>query len=288
MDWLQFLTMNDRQLPLGAFCTYLSSIWGKCTFRLCRGPKLWRSTCGRFMMSHEGSGDPGGGCVLPQKKWKLYAIKVRFGAYVCVVLLFQHERIVDSILPGDLVQAPGAGRLTFCFWETPGNFGRLGTQICQAISSHLRHVSTIGKKHVKQQYLHMSSQCGERRPTNRWDRLVSLRHSSTFQRVSRFGFVTAPTSLNGGQPNFERCLAVSWATFWGSCPATEFCQCQVQNHFASKSCILLYIGSVTARHSSSGRQPNFAAWYLWYLHGHGGHPVRHWAVELSSFSCDSL
>jgi len=33
-------------------------------------------------------------------------------------------------------------------------------------------------------------------------------------------FVTAPTSLNGGQPNFARCLAVSWAGtlyahFWG-------------------------------------------------------------------------
>jgi len=27
------------------------------------------------------------------------------------------------------------------------------------------------------------------------------------------------------------------------------------------SLALSYIGSVTARHSSSGRQPNFAAWY---------------------------
>ena len=30
-----------------------------------------------------------------------------------------------------------------------------------------------------------------------------------FQRVSGLGFVTAPTSLNGGPPNFARCLAVS-------------------------------------------------------------------------------
>jgi len=29
-----------------------------------------------------------------------------------------------------------------------------------------------------------------------------------------------------------------------------------------QSLVLSYIGSVTARHSSSGRQPNFAAWYL--------------------------
>ena len=43
----------------------------------------------------------------------------------------------------------------------------LGTiaQLCRAISSQLRHVSTIGKKLVKQQYLlHMSSQYGELGP----------------------------------------------------------------------------------------------------------------------------
>ena len=33
----------------------------------------------------------------------------------------------------------------------------------------------------------------------------------TFQRVSRLAFVTAATSLTGGQPNFAQCLAVSWA-----------------------------------------------------------------------------
>jgi len=45
----------------------------------------------------------------------------------------------------------------------------LGTvaQLCRAISLQLRHVSTIGKKLVKQQYvLHMSSLYGELRPTN--------------------------------------------------------------------------------------------------------------------------
>jgi len=45
----------------------------------------------------------------------------------------------------------------------------LGTiaQLCQAVSSQLMHVSTIGKKLVKQQYLpHMSSQYGELQPTN--------------------------------------------------------------------------------------------------------------------------
>ena len=40
-------------------------------------------------------------------------------------------------------------------------------QLCCAISSQLRHILTIGKKLVKQQYLlHMSPQYGEVRPTN--------------------------------------------------------------------------------------------------------------------------
>jgi len=89
----------------------------------------------------------------------------------------------------------------------------LGTisQLCQAISSQLRHVSTILKKIVKQQYLfHMFSQYGELRPITGWDQFTSLGHPSKFQRASRLAFVTAATSLTGGQPNFERCLAVSW------------------------------------------------------------------------------
>jgi len=70
----------------------------------------------------------------------------------------------------------------------------LGTiaQLCRAIFSQLRHVSTIGKKLVKQQYvLHMSPQYGELRPTSDWDRSGSLRHPSKFQRVSRLGSITA-------------------------------------------------------------------------------------------------
>ena len=40
------------------------------------------------------------------------------------------------------------------------------------------------------------------------------RHPSKFQRVSRLGFVTAPTSLNGGQPNFARCLPICLVVSW--------------------------------------------------------------------------
>jgi len=56
----------------------------------------------------------------------------------------------------------------------------LGTiaQLCWA-SSQLRHVSTIGKKLVKQQYvLQMSPQYGDLRPTSGWARFTSLGHPS--------------------------------------------------------------------------------------------------------------
>jgi len=61
--------------------------------------------------------------------------------------------------------------------------------------------------------------------------LASLGHPNKFQRVSHVGFVIAPLSLNGHQPNFARRLAVSWAGtlyihFPGSCPLREFCQVQ--------------------------------------------------------------
>ena len=71
----------------------------------------------------------------------------------------------------------------------------LGTilQLCQAISLQLRHVSTIGKKLVKQQYLlHMSPQYGELRPTSGWDRFVSLGHPGNFN-----GFRVLAALLHG-------------------------------------------------------------------------------------------
>jgi len=76
-------------------------------------------------------------------------------------------------------------------------------QLCRAIYSQLRHLSSIGKKLVKQQYLlHMSLQYGELRPTNGSDRFTSLGHSCKFQRVSRLGSVTARHSSSRRQPNF--------------------------------------------------------------------------------------
>jgi len=58
------------------------------------------------------------------------------------------------------------------------------------------------KKPLSSNILHMSPQYGELRPTIRWDLLASLGHPCKFQRVSRFGSVTARYSSCGRQPNF--------------------------------------------------------------------------------------
>jgi len=82
---------------------------------------------------------------------------------------------------------------------------RTTAQCCWAISSQLRLYRQSEKKLIKQQYLlHMYSQYGELRPTKIcWWVLGTPANFNGFR-------VLASTSLNGGQPNFVRYLAVSW------------------------------------------------------------------------------
>ena len=90
----------------------------------------------------------------------------------------------------------------------------------------------------------MFSQYGKLRPISDWDQFTSLGHPSKFPWVLGLGFITAPTSLNRGQPNFARCLAISWACalyihFQGLLPHwRNIHRCKI--HFASESCVLLY------------------------------------------------
>jgi len=134
-------------------------------------------------------------------------------------------------------------------------------QLCWAISSQLRQVSTVGKTVKQQHLLNMFSQYGELRPANGRDRFGNLGHPSKFQRISHLGFVTAAMSLNGGQPNFARCLVISWAdtlhtTFLGLLSPNG-----ILPKFSLRSALAFScIGSVTAWHSRNGRKPNFAAW----------------------------
>jgi len=57
------------------------------------------------------------------------------------------------------------------------------TQLRWSISSQLRHVSTVGKKLVKQQYLHVSHNMANFGPLAAEDRSASLGHLCKFQRV---------------------------------------------------------------------------------------------------------
>jgi len=111
----------------------------------------------------------------------------------CGFFLFLFPRLISAVADGCLpyfhtwcdLSANLRCRSETCCARLAANTGRkrsskirhLGTiaQLCRAISLQLRHMLTIGKKLVKQQYLlHMSSQHGELRPANGWDRCGSL------------------------------------------------------------------------------------------------------------------
>jgi len=114
---------------------------------------------------------------------------------------------------------------------------------------------TIGKTLVKQQYLlHMPSQLGELWSTADQRSVGEFGALSKFQLVSCLRIVTAPTSVDGGQPNFALCLTISWAAtlcihFWGLLPCNGILP---GGRFILRPRLAFsYIGSVTARHSST-------------------------------------
>ena len=93
--------------------------------------------------------------------------------------------------------------------------------------------------------------------------------------------VLAATSLNGSQPNFAQCLAVSWAGTlhihflgllprYGILPGAKFT-------FHPSRLVLSYFVSVTARHLSSGSEPDFVALSTGCRLYSAGRPSR-WAL----------
>ena len=108
----------------------------------------------------------------------------------------------------------------------------------------------------------MTLQYGKLQPTSGCDRFVSLGRPSNFN-----GFrVLASLLQRRRSTESNQTLYDVWPSparldyvyiFGGCCPVTEFCHVQIS------VCVLQVlrspIGSVTARHSSSGREPNFAA-----------------------------
>jgi len=105
---------------------------------------------------------------------------------------------------------------------------------------------------------YISSTCphnDELRLTDGWDQLAILGPPPANFNGFRV-LATTPTSLNGGQPNFARCLAVSWTStlyihFWGLLPLNGIFPGAIFT--LRPSLAFSYICSVTARHSSSGR-----------------------------------
>ena len=83
--------------------------------------------------------------------------------------------------------------------------GHHRTTLSGYIFATKRHVSTIGKKLVKQQCaVHMSPQYGELRPTSGWDRLTSLGYPCKFQLLSHLGSVTALLLVVGVSQTLRR------------------------------------------------------------------------------------
>ena len=96
----------------------------------------------------------------------------------------------------------------------------------------------------------------------RWNRFVSLGHPSRFQRVSP-SWLRYCSDFAHRRPS-KLCTMfgylLGWYTiyiFWGLLPHNGILP--GAKFTLRLSLALSYIGSVTARHSSSGRQPNFAA-----------------------------
>jgi len=155
-------------------------------------------------------------------------------------------------------------------------------QLCRAISSQLRHASTIGNKLL----LNMFSQHDELRPTNGRDRLASFGHpmqqiSTGFASWLRYCTDVAQRRSTKLCTMFGHLLGwyILHIHFGGSCPLTEICQ--VQNSFCVQVLRYPALAGVTVYGTRAViiRQTLRRGIFT----RQGGHPVRHWAVELSSF-----
>jgi len=123
----------------------------------------------------------------------------------------------------------------------------LGTiaQLCRAVSSQRRHISTIGKNFLNSNISSiMSKQYGKLQPTNGWDRFVTLGHPSKFQEVSRLGVIycsdVAYRTSTKVCTMFGRLLGwYTMYTFLGALAPWEFCQVQ-HSLYVQVLCCLLY------------------------------------------------
>ena len=135
-------------------------------------------------------------------------------------------------------------------------------QLCPAISSQLRHVSTMGKKLVKCQYLlHTSLQYRELRPTNVWDLFGAPQQISTgFASWLHYCIDIAQQRSPKLCTTFGHFLHwyIIYAFLGALAPSLNFASRKIQ--FTSNSFVLLnWQRYCTAL--QHWRQPQFVAWY---------------------------
>jgi len=117
-------------------------------------------------------------------------------------------------------------------------------QICHAVSSQLRHISTIGKKLLNS---NMSSTC-PRNMANFGPLTAEIRWRVWGTSANFNGFRVLLSLLQRRRlPDANQTLYDVWPSpvllhyiyiFGGSCPLADFCRCKI--HFTSKCCVLVY------------------------------------------------
>jgi len=128
-------------------------------------------------------------------------------------------------------------------------------QCCRAMSSHLRRASTIGKKLVKQQFLHNTVNFGPLTTEIGWQVWSTQQISTRFAFWLRYRIDVAQrrsTKLHDVWPSPG---LVHYIYILGDLPPNAIllgAKFTLRPSFA-----LSYIGSVTARYSSSGQLRNF-------------------------------
>ena len=156
-------------------------------------------------------------------------------------------------------------------------------QLCRAVSSQLRHVSTTGKP-VKQQFIfsacpHKMTNFGPLMAETVYQFGAPQQISTGFRRLRYCSDVAhrTPIKLCTMFGRLLGCYTMYTFSHDGILPGAKFA-------LRPKSCILLFWQRY-ARHFGSGRQPNFATWYKEWNYGTftegatyirlGGHHVGH-------------
>ena len=160
---------------------------------------------------------------------------------------------------------------------------------CRAISSQLRHVSTIGKKLLSS---NMSPTCphnmvdfGQLTAEIFWRVWCTIANFSGFRILASLVQQRRSTAVNQTlhdvwpSPGLVHYMYI----LWGFCPVTEFCH--VQNSLCVQLLGSPLLAALLARHSSSGHHGKFAALYKEWNYGsfadgatciqQGGHHVGH-------------